>query len=199
MANRNTQNGGTDWAYGEAPVGSTDMNDTNNAILDYVDTQDVGFVDSKYTGTDFNVTVSAGTGTTSNSHTIQIASGDLSDFNYLLIYASVESDILSTISATTRDNYTNFKVEHQETGGGSFTTVFDARLGRFYNNSGATTNSGASRHTFTNVICIELSASEKADGIDIKFTGSCTVTGVVGGASSYCKITNDNIFFTGVR
>jgi len=127
-----------------------------------------------YTGADFDVRYS-GTGTDSlaNTHTLQITAGNLTG-DYVKIEVTAHLDGVWGSSATVTGD---LQIQTAEISGG-FTTRFDDN----YFKSDTTFSGLGGNQEFANTIVYlhELTAGEKANGIDIKFNTTAVAAGTGG-------------------
>lgn len=163
----NTFTGGTDAIASE-------VNDNFSFVL-----AGAQLVGSVYTGTGFE----------NSNHTIQLSTSDLGDANYLLIHvtASFQTEAGNGDSANCQ-----FQIERNETGQVSWSDVL-ATSTVVISSAGDAGETNRDSQLATMSFVVTLTAGEKSNGIDIKFTGTENTTG-----SGTATITNKQTFFTGL-
>jgi len=171
MAIRNTKLGGTDFT--EEGLKPTDFNDTNNAMYGAIPKPH-----TIYTGTAFDASNSTSSSTVTNNHTLTIPGGVIND--YILIGMTASIDVSSN---NISGNYVSgsIKIETSETTLGVWTTQINPTI--VCHQYESESQSGA-----TTLFYYQPTASEKTNGLDIRFTGTATI-----GAGGIISVNNNQI------
>jgi hypothetical protein len=140
----------------------------------------VKLVGSVYTGSDFDATNAGGA-----AHTIQLSASNLSSAAYIeikmLLYVLAES--------SGAGSSVSLNVQRQETGSGAgFTDILATTLVHFVDCDGSTTSDVRGLKEIN--LIVTLTAGEKTNGIDIKFTST--------GSGISAALNNKQTWFRGI-
>ena len=151
-----TKLGGTDASNGQL-ADVDDVVETFDVTAAGVMVADQGSSTFLYTGSGFD----------NSNHTIAISSTELRNASYLEINISCAAIALSN---GTSNSSCTFQVERNETGQASFSDVLASTI--MANTVSPVSNSDSTRTIATLRLLVILTAGEKTNGIDIKFTGT---------------------------
>lgn len=138
-----------------------------------------------YTSTGFNASRTGSTGTDTNNTTLSCAAGEIE--RYVKIMITYTASATTTSSGNSASS--SIKIETAENGGG-FTTRLDKTV------ANAAGESCQSASTATIVFYYAPTTDEKANGLDVKITGTSNVTYSAGTAST--NITNVQTVILGI-
>lgn len=171
MTIKSTKLGGTDWIDGDI-LYSADLLDTIEVANPYPQVV--------YTGSTFDSSRTSNGSTTAN-HTLQIAGGVINT------YVIIELTLMCVAVSVDGSNYANaqIKVEVDQTGQGSLTSIFDQYVAGDDNVTNPVTHgSGAKTIRFY----YAPTAGEKSTGLDVKITSTSTC--VLAAGTTYAEVTN---------
>lgn len=181
MANINTKLGGTNASDGDV-LDAADLNDTFDVVapsamlMKHTTTNDY-----IYTGSGFDATNNE-----TDDHTIQISSTELRNANFIFI--NITAALFATGGNGTNGS-ASIKVERNETGASSWSTLYDASIGA-HSSSG---EGDSTTQIATIIIPVTLTSGEKTNGIDIKITGTTS------SPNGTCTVTNKFVWIRGAK
>jgi len=148
-----------------------------------------------YTGTGFDATYTGTSGSDTDSHEISVAASDLDKLNYVLININAKVACYVTTNSDTGGSSVDVKIEKKYQGG-TYSTVHDDNFDSAYSDKNTAESNGSKDKNQYFRLPIVLDSNDKANGITIKISTTCTVNASSSGGAS---ITNKSTWIEGAN